>query len=50
MKRSKLIAISLALGTLILAAIVPSKAVIKLPSITVSSGIVTGAGSRPITK
>lgn len=50
MKKCKRIAISFAFGTLLLAAVVPSKAIVKRPSITVSSGAVTGTGIRPITK
>lgn len=50
MKNFKRIAISFALGTLLLAAVVPSKSIVKRPSITVSSGAVINTGTRPVTK
>ncbi|MBQ2981590.1 MAG: hypothetical protein IJD58_05615 [Lachnospiraceae bacterium] len=50
MKKFKRIVISFALGTLLLVAVVPSKAIVKRPSITVSSGTVIGTGTRPVTK
>ena len=50
MKNCKRIAISFALGALMLVAVVPSKSIVKRPSITVSSGTVIGTGTRPVTK